>query len=59
MEMCKLFQAGKCGFGDQCKFSHSGKEQLAVAHPALMEEEEDAPISWSAIVCEEEEVIDW
>ena len=64
VEICKLFQAGKCGFGDQCKFSHSGKpdDQLAIARPASMEEEEEEiriPISWSAIMCQQEEVIDW
>jgi hypothetical protein len=61
VEKCKLFQAGKCGFGDQCKFSHSetSDEPLAFAHPISMEEEDDTMICWSAIMPEEEEDIDW
>jgi hypothetical protein len=44
VEKCRLFQAGKCGFGDQCKFSHCGgenKNQLAIAHPSTMTDTED------------------
>ena len=31
LEKCKLYQAGKCHYGDQYIFAHS--EQLAIAHP--------------------------
>ena len=44
VEKCRLFQARKCGFGDQCKFSHcegENKDQLAIAYPAVITDTED------------------
>ena len=56
VEKCKLFQAGRCNCGDQCKFAHT-TEQLAIAHPSVIEEgdEEDDLIVWQAYVPSDEE----
>ena len=52
IEKCKLFQAGKCSFGDQCKYAHSNNWRSA--HPMLWIQEEaddflsSTPIIWHA-----------
>ena len=53
IEKCKLFQVGKCGFGDQCKFVH-GSDQLAIAHPSIAPEDDEDPIIWHMLLQEEE-----
>ena len=56
IEKCKLFQARKCGFGDQCKFVHSG-DQLAIAHPSTMtDEDEEGHIVWHMLVEDEDRI---
>ena len=57
IEKCKLFQAGKDGFGDQCKFVHADN-QLAIAHPSTMpEDDEGGHIVWHMLL-EEEDLIE-
>ena len=49
IEKCKLFQAGKCGFGDQCKFAHAD-DQLAIAHPSTVPDDDEGPIVWHMLL---------
>ena len=56
VERCKLFQAGKYGFGDQRKFAHAD-DQLAIAHPSTVSDDDEGPIVWHMLL-EDEDLTD-